>query len=283
MRPVMEKKKLEPRHIVYIIIILICLCAIGVAIYMQFFKDEKLGVIFGITSEKEDAEYKELKSNFLNIFDNSIKIVEKYSGTVEKIRDAEDIIIVAYDSQEQKENYTIDMKIPCFNINSNVAKQYNQQIRSLFKQKSENVMSSNSKKNVIYNVKYKAYEKNNILSLVILSELKEGDSSERIIIQTYNYDLKTNKEVTISDMLNLKNISTADANNTIKNEVNSAQEQNIKLSELGYNVNIRDVESSEYKIENAKEFFIGENGYLYIVYAYGNDSFTSEMDIVIFR
>ena len=84
-------------------------------------------------------------------------------------------------------------------------------------------------------------------------------------------------------MLNLKNISTADANNTIKNEVNSAQEQNIKLSELGYNVNIRDVESSEYKIENAKEFFIGENGYLYIVYAYGNDSFTSEMDIVIFR
>ena len=28
--------------------------------------------------------------------------------------------------------------------------------------------------------------KNNILSLVILSELKEGNSSERIIIQTYN-------------------------------------------------------------------------------------------------
>ena len=283
MRPVMEKKKLEPRHIVYIIIILMCLCAIGVAIYMQFFKDEKLGVIFGITSEKEDEEYKELKSNFLNIFDNSIKIVEKYSGTVEKIRDGEDIIIVAYDSQEQKENYTIDMKIPCFNINSNVAKQYNQQIRSLFKQKSENVMSSNSKKNVIYNVKYKAYEKNNILSLIILSELKEGESSERIIIQTYNYNLQTNEEVTIDDMLNLKNISIDDANNTIKNEVNNAQEQNIKLSELGYNVDIRDAESDVYKIENAKEFFIGENGYLYIVYAYGNDSLTSEIDVVIFR
>lgn len=283
MRPVLEKKKIQPRYIVYIIIILVCLCAIGVAVYMQFFKDEKLGVILGITSEKEDEEYKELKGNFLNIFDNSIKIVERYSGNVEKIRDGEDIIIVAYDSQEQNENYTIDMKIPCFNINSIAAKQYNQQIRSLFKQKSENVMSSDSQKNVIYNVKYKAYEKNNILSLIILSELKEGESSERIIIQTYNYNLQTNEKVTIDDMLTLKNINIADANNTIKNEINNAQEQNIKLSELGYNVDIRDAESDVYKIENAKEFFIGENGYLYIVYAYGNDSFTSEIDVVIFR
>ena len=36
-------------------------------------------------------------------------------------------------------------------------------------------------------------------------------------------------------------------------------------------------------VENAKEFFIGENGYLYVVYAYGNESFTSETDVVIFR
>lgn len=283
MRPVMEKRKIEARHAIYMIIVLICLCAIGVAVYMQFFRDEKLGVIFGITSEQEDEEYKELKNNFLNFFDNSLKIVENYSGNVEKIRKEEDIIIVAYDSHEQKDNYTIDLKIPCFNINSETAIKYNQRIRSLFKGKSEDVMSSNNKQNVVYNVKYKAYEKNNILSLVILSELKEGESSERIIIQTYNYNLQTNKVVTIDDMLNLKNINIADANNTIKNEVNKAQEQNIKLSELGYNVNIRDTESDEYKIENAKEFFIGENGYLYVVYAYGNDSFTSEMDLVIFR
>ena len=26
-----------------------------------------------------------------------------------------------------------------------------------------------------------------------------------------------------------------------------------------------------------------ENGYLYVVYAYGNESFTSETDVVIFR
>ena len=61
MRPVIEKKKLEPRHIVYIIIIVICIIAIGVGVYMQFYQDEKLALIFGITKEKEDVELKTLK------------------------------------------------------------------------------------------------------------------------------------------------------------------------------------------------------------------------------
>ena len=52
---------------------------------------------------------------------------------------------------------------------------------------------------------------------------------------------------------------------------------------MGYNTNIRDSDADMYKIENAKEFFIGDNGKLYIVYAYGNSEYTSEMDIVIFE
>ena len=138
MRPEMEKKKFELRHIVYIIIIIVCLVAVGVAVYMQFFKDEKLGVIVGITKEKEDEEIKKLKENFLNIFDNNIEKVSEYNGSVNKIKEDEDIILVAYDTQEQEENYMVDFKIPYFNINSDVAKQYNQQIKSIFKDKSEN-------------------------------------------------------------------------------------------------------------------------------------------------
>ncbi len=124
---------------------------------------------------------------------------------------------------------------------------------------------------------------NNILSLVILSELKEGNSSERIIIQTYNYNLEDNEEVSISEILQKKNIDINYANNKIKQEVNSSQEQNIKLAELGYNVSVRDTNSDIYKVENVKEFFISENGYLYVVYAYGNDEFTSEVDVIIFK
>lgn len=124
---------------------------------------------------------------------------------------------------------------------------------------------------------------NNILSLVILSELKEGNSSERIIIQTYNYNLEDKREVTISEILQKKSVDVSYANNKIKQEVNSSQEQNIKLAELGYNVSVRDTNSDIYKVENVKEFFIGENGYLYVVYAYGNDEFTSEVDVIIFK
>ena len=67
MRPVIEKQKFELRHMFYIIIIIICIIAIGVAVYMQFFREEKLGVIFGITNEEEDEEYDTLKEDFLNI------------------------------------------------------------------------------------------------------------------------------------------------------------------------------------------------------------------------
>ena len=283
MRPVMEKRGFELRHIIYIIIIIFCLIAIGIAFYMQFFKDEKLGLILGIVKEEEDAEIKQLKENFLNIFDNSIDVITQYNGNLNKIKEDDDVILIAYNTQEQKENYNVDFKIPYFNINSENAKKYNQQIKSLFKDKSESVLSSTSRKNIIYNVKYKAYENNNILSLVILSELKEGESNERIIIQTYNYNLQTNEMVSINDIIKEKNINIANANNRIKNEINNSQEQNLKLAELGYNVTIRDTSKEEYKIENATEYFLGENGYLYVIYAYGNNDFTSELDVVIFK
>ncbi len=283
MRPEMEKRKFELRHIVYIVILVICLIAIGVAVYMQFFKDAKLGLIVGITREKEDEEIKELKENFLNIFDNKIDIISEYKGTVNKIKNDQDIILVAYNTQEQEENYTVDFKIPYFNINTETAKQYNQQIKSTFKDKSESVLSSTSGKNIVFNVKYKAYENDNILSLIILSELKEGESNERIIIQTYNYNMETNKMVSINDIINKKNINSQEADNRIKSEINSSQEQNIKLSELGYNVTIRDTNKDEFKIENAKEYILGQKGYLYIIYPYGNDEFTSEYDVVIIK
>ena len=159
----------------------------------------------------------------------------------------------------------------------------NQQIKSLFKDKSESVLSSTSRKNVIFNVKYKAYENNNILSLVILSELKEGNSNERIIIQTYNYNLETEQMIDINEFIKQKDINTFNANNKIKNDINNSQEQNLKLAELGYNVTVRDTNKDEFKIENATEYFLGKNGYLYVIYAYGNDNFTSELDVVIFK
>ena len=283
MRPVIEKKKLQLRHIFYIFIIIICIISVGIAVYMQFFRDEKLGVIFGITDEQEDIEIKDLKENFLNIFTNDVNTIEEYTGDVSKIKNEDDIILLGYNIQKQTDNYMMDLKIPYFNINAEIPKQYNREIKEIFRDKSQSIESSTSKEYIIYNVKYKVYIDKDILSLVIMSELKEEDINEKIVIKTYNYNLRENREVKIDEILKQKNIDVNSANEDIKEEVNKAQEQNIRLKEAGYNVNVRDTNSDTYKIENAKEFFLGEKGYLYVVYPYGNDELTSEMDVMIYR
>ena len=40
--------------------------------------------------------------------------------------------------------------------------------------------------------------------------------------------------------------------------------------------------SGVYKIENTENFFLTQDGYVYLVYAYGNNDYTNEMDIIIF-
>ena len=283
MRPVVEKKKLEIRHIIYIIIIVICIIAIGIAVYMQYFKDEKLGVIFGITSEEEDEEVNKLKEDFLGIFTNDLSSNEKYEGNINKIKEDLDIVTTTYNIEKQEKNYSMDLKIPGFNINSDEAKAINIKIRDVYKNKAKNVELSKSEDKIIYNVRYKAYENNNILSLVIISELKEGDKNQRIVMQTFNYDLQNNKTVDIESLLLKNNIDKKIANSKIKEEIDKSQEQNNKLKELGYDVNVRESSSEDYKIENAKVFFIGEKGYLYIVYPYGNKELTTQMDIIILK
>lgn len=286
MRPVIEKRKFGIRYVFYMLILIICIVSIGVAIYMQFYRDAKLDVILGIVKEdEEEAELNNLKTNFLNNFNNTISIIEDSTANIPKIRENDDVILQGYDLEESTDRYTVNVKIPYFNIDEEAPKSFNQEIRNNFRNKADSVISNTKKDDylVVYNVRYKAYIYKDILSLVIISELKEGENSERIILQTYNYNLKEKKEVQIEELLKLKNISAREASNKIKDEVDKAQEQNIRLKEAGYDVEVRDTSSDAYKAENVKYFFIGENGYLYITYPYGNSEYTSQMDIIILK
>ena len=65
-----REKGLKKRVIIYTAILTVCVISIGIAIY-QFFADEKLEVILGIT-ETEDEEIDELKSEFNRIIDSWI-------------------------------------------------------------------------------------------------------------------------------------------------------------------------------------------------------------------
>ena len=113
-----------------------------------------------------------------------------------------------------------------------------------------------------------------------MGTIKEGDNPQRIIVQTYNYDLETEKDVTVKEILDKREIDEAVVQNKIDKTIKKASEDAAKMAESGYSVYQRDISNEMYKIENVKSFIQGPNGELYIVFPYGNNNFTSEMDVV---
>ena len=58
-------------------------------------------------------------------------------------------------------------------------------------------------------------------------------------------------------------------------------EKSEELEKLGYTMYKRDYTSDMYSINNVTEYFMGKDNALYIIYAYGNENNTNEMDVVI--
>ena len=280
MRPILQgRKKNYKLWILYGIIILICVIILGISVYNQFFKDDKIGVIFGITDSEEEDRYNELKNNFNTIFTNDVSNMQSENIQAEKIKENYDYIVTRHKYTEQKGDYTLDVYIPIINIKNETIEKYNQEIEDFFNKKVDEIKISSGN---IYNVKYKGYIQDNVLSLVIYSELIEKNISQKIVVKTYNFDLSTNKEISLEELLNLKNIKVSNANAKIKNEIESIQRRNESLTDVGYNMYKRDASSDIYKVSNVEQFFLGEDGNIYVVFAYGNYDQTSEIDIVIF-
>lgn len=280
MRPVLpQKRKSYKLWVLYGLIFIICVLGIGMSVYMQYFQDEKIGVIFGITDSEDEDLYNELKNNFNSLFTNDLDNLQGADIQVKKIKEDFEIVVTRYSYSEEKENYTLDVSIPIINIDNENIKKYNKQIEDTYKQKVDEIKASSG---YIYNVRYKGYIQDDILSLIIYSESKEKTSNQKIMIETFNYNLVENKEITLEDILNLKNIKVSEANSKIKSEIKEIQEKNDSLAELGYNMYKRDVNSDIYELPNIEEYFLGEDGNVYVVFAYGNFDQTSEMDVVIF-
>lgn len=286
MRPVLQENKPNKKlWILYLLIFLICVAGIGVALYYTGFQDENLGSVIGIQddeSEKED-EYNELKQEFGTIFTNQIDIFQQMNNNIKKINDNYDLVATPFHYEKNEENLNINVYIPYINIDNESAKRFNQKITDEYKIKAESLVNQVSDIKVVYSVEYRAYLQNNILSLAIRSEFKEGDKYQKIIVDTFNYNIVENREVTIDEVLAIKSINSDDATNKIRNEIKKIQDQNQPLIENGYSFHQRDYTLDIYNISNVKQFLYGKNGMLYIIYAYGNDEDTSEMDVVIFE
>ena len=222
-----------------------------------------------------------LVDNFDDVFQNSFKNTNT-SEEAEKIDADKDYIYTNYEKTEVNSgNYEIDVKIPVININSEEIKSYNEDIKQVFQDKAESILNGGSNR-AVYSVDYEAFLNNNILSVVIRSTLKEGSNPQRVIIQTYCYNIKEMKKVEFSDIMTLKNLDTNTVQEKIRKQIQGKQEEAKALQQLGYSVYIRDLRSDRYDAENISNFFIDENNNLYVIYAYGNSSNTDVTDIVIF-
>ena len=222
-----------------------------------------------------------LVDNFDDVFQNSFKNTNT-SEEAEKIDADKDYIYTNYEKTEVNSgNYEIDVKIPVININSEEIKSYNEDIKQVFQDKAESILNGGSNR-AVYSVDYEAFLNNNILSVVIRSTLKEGSNPQRVIIQTYCYNIKEMKKVEFSDIMTLKNLDTNTVQEKIRKQIQGKQEEAKALQQLGYSVYIRDLRSDRYDVENISNFFIDENNNIYVIYACGNSSNTDVTDIVIF-
>ncbi len=156
--------------------------------------------------------------------------------------------------------------------------------QTIFVNKAAEILNSqNTTNKVIYSVSYAGFINGDILSLVIQSTLKEGNNPQRVIVQTYNYDMATGEEVKLVDLLAKRNIIQSEASKKINSTIQKAKEDAQTLVQSGYIVYNRDLNNKMYQLANITTYFLGAEGELYIIFAYGNNNFTSEMDIVLYE
>ena len=279
---------MDARKLIFILIGIICVISIVFVIYSElYYVEPRNNFSQNIThsdTNSNKVDEQDLINNFSSIFDNTINYQNNDISKISKKDFNKDLVYTSYEITEQVPNkYTINAKIPSINLNNSTISSINNDIDSKFKnQISTIIASSNNSDNQLYDVEYMAYINSNILSLVIKATLKSGNSAQRVLIKTYNYNLSTNKILELDEVLSLKGVSKTYATKKIKETVTKSNISSQSLKDLGYSVFTRDLNSDIYKIENTSTFFLGENGTLYVLYPYGNNNMTSEIDIIIF-
>lgn len=275
--------------IMYILIGVFCVLAIIAGVYAQIAEggnnEEETGNRESPGVTVDDKTQDQLLSEFDLMFTNTLNLGNFDTTGIGKINSEKDIVYEAITLDEVNDKYEINLHIPVINVRSELSNELNTLTQTIFINKAnEIIQNTESTMKTIYTIDYVAFVNNDILSLIIRSTLKEGDSAQRVIVQTYNYNLSTNKKASLIDLLTLKQLNRGEVNNKILEVVTTADEADKALEAMGYNqVYIRDLASDIYTVENAGSYFLGLNGELYIIYPYGNSEFTSKMDIVFFE
>lgn len=280
------------RNLIYIIIAIICIIAIIIAVYYQFFAKKvvnknKVNQITNseeiIEPEPEADDPADLLSEFNKLFTNTFEDQGFNTDNIQKIEGLEkqDIVYKQFDIVDTKEvKYEMNIKIPVINIASDVVTKFNETTQSVFVDKASGILIDTNEY-TIYNIEFTSYLNDNLLSVMIKGTLKEGDKPQRVFVQTYNYDIETGKSVTLDEVLESLDYKKDEVNNKIMLQVKEAKKQADAISgAVEQTIYKRDLDNAMYVTENVKNFFMGKNGQIYIIYAYGNNNSTSEIDII---
>ncbi len=274
------------KYLFFIGIILICIVALCLGIYAQFFykysDTDALMIGINIGSQKNAEEIDALKSNFNSLFTNSI-VGENVNDGIERLRpENDDLVFTTYDLVNEDENYfSVNAQIPLLNVNTKKAKEINADIKSEFYDTANSIMRR-TEGTTVYTVSYAAFVNKDVISIAIKSSLKEEGKSEKLIVRTYNYCISEERLLSLTDLINLKETTVDKVQNTINDDIKKAYNNARIIAEEFGNLYERDLSSEMYKVESTTTFFLTDEGYVYVVYAYGNNDYTNEMDVVIF-
>ena len=232
--------------------------------------------------QANEAE-EEAKSKFNTMFTNTLEYTTQNIANKAVRRYANKDLVYTSNQyiKEEKDKYELNVNIPYLNIVSDNADKINTQIEQIFVSKLSQIVSAQQIDYTIYNIDYVAYVNSNIISLAIKATLKEGNNPQRVIITTYNYNTDNGNIVALDELLSLKQINKTSLQSKINKEIEEKSKNSEDLSNIGYSVYKRNPDDNMYKIENTSTYFLADNGYIYIVYPYGNNNNTSEYDLIV--
>jgi len=274
------------RTMFFVVVILLCVLSLSIGIYAQVFykysESDPFMLGIGVGKTQDEAEITKLKNDFNNIFTNDLTGESSVSNINKKEKNKNLVYTKENINEKDDDTYNIVASIPKINIKSDTAEKINKEIEDTYIDKIDDIID-NAKEYTDYSVTYKAYINGELLSLIVKETIREGKNVQSAKIATYNYNLKGNKLISIQDVINSKGYKNSDLQKEIDAEIKELNAKDEELKSQYKEMSLRDLSSPMYKIENTENFIVNQDGYLYIIYAYGNTENTNKMDIIIFE
>lgn len=275
------------RYAMYILITGICIVSIFIGIYEQFFKVVETPKKVDILSSIQISEQEDIKEKYTKLFDSKVPSFENVYN-VPKVDQTKDYLYI-FSNDEKKPNgpfvdkvqgkYDIIVYLPILNIETDAAQNINNKISESFVKFINEKMERPTVFTTI-NGTFSASVYENVLSVTLMVRVKEEGKSQRLMVQGYSYDLKKHKEITIKDLIVKYTLNRDEINKKIRNVVAHSKEITDSITQTGTGVYERDLNNSVYYLDNVRNFTVAPSGKIYIIYAYGNDQNTSEIDII---